>query len=144
MGSVPTVAEAGALGASLAARGLHRVLVHGLDVAPEQIAVAEVAAERSGAPLVRTGPGDFAEALDAALAHGDERGAVVLVAPEHTAIDVLERLLGVPPRRPSALALARGRVTCLRMGAAGWLLAHHNVRDPGSLHQKPEGLGRPS
>jgi len=144
MGSAPAAADAGALGASLAARGLHRVLVHGADPKPEQIAVAEVAAERSGAPLVRTGANDLGEALEDALAPGGEREAVVLIAPEHAAIDVLERLLGVPPRQPSALALAPGRVTCLRMGAAGWLLAHHNVRDPGSLHLKPEGLGRPS
>lgn len=144
LGSAPTPAEAEALGASLAARGLHRVLVHGPDVAPEQLAVAEVAAERSGAPLVRTEPQELGAALEDALAHVGERGAVVLVAPEPTALAVLEQLLGVPPRQPSALAVAPGRVTCVRMGAAGWLLAHHNVRDPGSLQLKPEGLGRPS
>lgn len=91
-----------------------------------------------------TGAGDFGEALEDALAPGDERGTALLIAPQHAAIDLLERLLGVPPRQPSALALAPGRVTCLRMGAAGWLLAHHNVRDPGSLRLQPEGLGRPS
>lgn len=142
--SVSAMADAGALGTSLAARGLHRVLLLESDVDPGRIAVAEIAGERSGAPLVRTEPQELGGALEEALAHAGERGSVVLVAPESTAVPLLEELLGVPPRQPSALALATGRATCLRMGAAGWLLAHHNVLDPGSLHWRPEGLGRPS